>query len=110
MAAKTEEKKGYAVIATGGKQYLVRQGDKVEVELLGVEPGAKVEIESVLAVSDGKTLKVGTPEIKGAKVVCKAIENIKADKVVSFKKKRRKGFKKKIGHRQKYTVLSVEKL
>lgn len=110
MPAKKEEGKGYAVIATGGKQYLVRQGDKVEVELLGVEPGAKVEITSVLAISDGKTLKVGTPEVKGAKVVCTAVENNKADKVISFKKKRRKGFKKKIGHRQNHTVLSVEKL
>ena len=110
MPAKKAENKGYAVIATGGKQYLVKEGDKVEVELLGVEPGAKVEITSVLAISDGKTLKVGTPEVKGAKVVCKAVENIRADKVISFKKKRRKGFKKKIGHRQNYTVLSVEKL
>jgi len=110
MPTKKAESKGYAVIATGGKQYLVKQGDKLEVELLGVEPGESVEITSVLAHSDGKSLKVGTPELKGAKVVCKVVENIKADKVVSFKKKRRKGYKKKIGHRQKLTVLTVEKL
>jgi large subunit ribosomal protein L21 len=110
MPAKTSENTGYAVIATGGKQYMVREGDKVTVELLDVEPGEKVEITAVLAVSDGKTLKVGTPEIEGAKVVCTAIEHNKADKVISFKKKRRKGFKKKIGHRQNHTVLSVEKL
>ncbi len=110
MPAKAKENKGYAVIATGGKQYLVKQGDKLEVELLDVEPGSKVEITSVMAISDGKTLKVGTPEVKGAKVVCTAVEHTKADKVISFKKKRRKGFKKKIGHRQNHTVLSIEKL
>lgn len=110
MPAKTSENKAYAVIATGGKQYMVRQGDKIEVELLGVEPGASVEIADVLALSDGKTLKVGKPGVEGAKVVCKAVENTRAPKVTSFKKKRRKGFKKKIGHRQQLTVLSVEKL
>lgn len=110
MPTKKPENKGYAVIATGGKQYLVKQGEKLEVELLGVEPGESVEITSVLALSDGETLKVGTPEVEGAKVVCKVVENKRADKVISFKKKRRKGFKKKIGHRQNLTVLSVEKL
>jgi len=96
----------YAVIETGGKQYLVSKDDMVKIEKLDVEPGKKVDIK-VLAISDGKTLKVGTPEIKDAKVTLEIAKTYKGEKVVSFKKKRRKGFTKKIGHRQHVTLAKV---
>ena len=97
----------YAVVETGGKQYRVKAGDTLKVELLEGEVGGKVD-RTVLAVSDGKTLTVGKPVVKGAKVSASIVEHTKAPKVVAFKKKRRKGYKRKVGHRQPLTVLRVE--
>jgi large subunit ribosomal protein L21 len=98
----------YAVVETGGKQYRVSKGSIVEVELLDGEAGAKVTLPRVLAISDGTELKVGTPEISGASVAAQIVAQFRAPKVVSFKKKRRKGFHKKIGHRQELTRIQVE--
>lgn len=97
----------YAVVGTGGKQYLVKAGDTLKVELLEGEAGSTVTLDSVLALSDGKTLTVGTPFVKGAKVSAEIVERMKMPKVVAFKKKRRKGYKRKVGHRQQLTVLRV---
>lgn len=97
----------YAVVGTGGKQYLVKAGDTLKVELLEGEAGSTVTLDSVLALSDGKTLTVGTPFVKGASVKAEIVERVKAPKVVAFKKKRRKGYKRKVGHRQQLTVLRV---
>lgn len=99
----------YAVVETGGKQYRVKAGDTLKVELLEGEAGGTVEL-AVLAVSDGTTLTVGKPVVKGAKVSASIVEHMKAPKVVAFKKKRRKGYKRKVGHRQPLTVLRVEKI
>ena len=99
----------YAVVETGGKQYRVKAGDTLKVELLDGDAGKVVEL-AVLAVSDGKKLTVGAPVVKGAKVSASIIEHTKADKVVAFKKKRRKGYKRKVGHRQPLTVVRVEKI
>jgi large subunit ribosomal protein L21 len=99
----------YAVVETGGKQYRVVAGDTLNVELLEGEAGGMVEL-TVLAVSDGKTLTVGKPVVKGVKVSASIVEHMKAPKVVAFKKKRRKGYKRKVGHRQPLTVLRVEKI
>jgi len=91
----------YAVIETGGKQYRVQQGDVVSVELIeGAEAGQSVEITRVLAVNDGTGLKVGVPTVEGAKVLAEVVEEYRAPKVVAFKKKRRKGYHRKVGHRQ----------
>jgi large subunit ribosomal protein L21 len=98
----------YAVVETGGKQYRVQKGTVLEVELLEGEPGSKVTIPRVLAISDGTELKVGTPDIGGASLAAEIVAHIRAPKVVSFKKKRRKGFHKKIGHRQELTRIKVE--
>jgi large subunit ribosomal protein L21 len=100
----------YAVVETGGKQYRVKAGDRIRVERLRVDVGASFEIRPVLAVSDGKKLEIGTPEVEGVKVASVVVEHVRGDKVVSFKQKRRKGFSKKIGHRQELTVLKVEKI
>jgi large subunit ribosomal protein L21 len=98
----------YAVISTGGKQYLVRAGETLRVEKLAAAVGAPVELGPVLAASDGTQLRVGKPAVAGAKVTAKVVEHTLADKVVSFKKKRRKGYHRKVGHRQDVTVLHVE--
>lgn len=91
----------YAVIETGGKQYRVQKDDVVSIELLdGVEASQTVEFDRVLAVNDGSGLKVGKPTVEGAKVTAEALEIFRAPKVVAFKKKRRKGYHRKVGHRQ----------
>ncbi|MEI6788608.1 MAG: 50S ribosomal protein L21 [bacterium] len=97
----------YAVIGTGGKQYRVQAGDTLKVEILEGEAGSAVTLESVLALSNGTDLKVGTPFVKGAKVVAEIVERTKGPKVVAYKKKRRKGYSRKVGHRQPLTVLRV---
>ncbi len=100
----------YAVIETGGKQYRVEAGNKIDVERLPGEVGAEVEVKNVLALSDGTALKVGTPFVEGASVVLTVVEHFRADKVVSFKKKRRKGYHRKVGHRQEMTRVEVKSI
>ena len=99
----------YAIIATGGKQYKVEEGDIVRVEKLDVEAGAAYTFDQVLAVSDGK-LVVGCPTVKGATVTATVVENAKAKKVIVYKYKRKSGYHKKNGHRQQYTALKIEKI
>ena len=98
----------YAVIRTGGKQYQVSGGDLLRVEKLAGSVGDTVEIEDVLLVADGETVKIGRPLVEGAKVTATIAEQGKAKKVLIFKKKRRKGYKVKRGHRQPYTLLKID--
>ena len=100
----------YAVVSTGGKQYRVQEGDVLFVEKLNAEVDSIVELTEVLAVSNGESLKVGTPVVEGAKVVAKVIAQGKAKKITVFKYKAKKDYRKKTGHRQSYTKLVVEKI
>ena len=100
----------YAIIRTGGKQYQVAAGDKLRVEKLQGNVGDTVELSDILMVVDGEDVKIGQPVIEGAKVVAKITEQGKADKVIVFKMKRRKGYRVKRGHRQQYTALSIEEI
>ncbi len=100
----------YAVVETGGKQYRVQTGDTLNVEKLDAEVGAKVTLDQVLALSDGQSLTVGKPIIEGAAVQAVVEDQIRGDKIFNFKKKRRKGYTRKIGHRQSLTVLKVESI
>lgn len=100
----------YAVVSTGGKQYRVQEGDVLFVEKLNAEVDSTVELTEILAVSNGETLKVGTPVVEGAKVVAKVIAQGKAKKVTVFKYKAKKDYRRKNGHRQPYTKLVVEKI
>ena len=93
----------FAVIKTGGKQYRVKKDDVIEVEKLDVEKGAKITIDQVLMID----AKVGAPMISGAKVEAEVIDQIKDDKVIIFKKKRRQNYRRKNGHRQNLTVLKI---
>lgn len=100
----------YAVIQTGGKQYRVEAGQTIEIERLADEAGQEVKITSVLALSDGSTLKVGTPFVDGATVVLAVQEHFRGEKVINFKKKRRKGYHRKMGHRQELTRAVVKSI
>jgi large subunit ribosomal protein L21 len=97
----------YAVIRTGGKQYKVAKNDVVVVEKLAAEKGKTVELGDVLMVIDGATAKVGAPTLAGAKVTATVLEQAKGEKVIVFKKRRRKNSRRKNGHRQFETTLRI---
>ena len=100
----------YAVIETGGKQYRVAEGDVVRVELLPEEVGAQVAIESVNLLATDEQVHVGTPTVAGAIVRATVVERGRGPKVIAFKKKRRKGYRRKIGHRQEFTALKIDEI
>ncbi len=100
----------YAVIETGGKQYKVSEGDVIYVEKLDTEAGETITFDKVLAVSDGENLTVGTPLVEGATVSAKVEKQGKSKKIYVFKMKRKKNERKKKGHRQPYTKVTVEKI
>ena len=100
----------YAIIRTGGKQYRVAKDDVISVEKLSGEAGATVEFGEVLMIGDGAAAAVGDPLVAGAKVMAKVLEQTRADKILVFKKKRRKGYRRTQGHRQDITVLRVTEL
>lgn len=97
----------YAVIETGGKQYKVEAGQELYIEKLDVEADAKVVFDKVLAVGGDDGIKVGSPYVKGAKVNAKVIKNGKAKKITVFTYKPKKNEKRKMGHRQPYTKVSI---
>lgn len=99
----------YAVIETGGKQYRVQEGDTIMIEKMDVQAGDKVTFDKVLVLNDGKELKVGTPYLD-ASVSASVVENGKAKKVIIFKYKAKKDYRKKQGHRQPYTMVKIESL
>ena len=98
----------YAIIATGGKQYKVAEGDVIKVEKLGVEAGETVTFDNVIAIGDNG-LKVGS-DVANANVTASVIENGKGKKVIVYKYKRKTGYHKKNGHRQQYTKVKIEKI
>src|SRR5699024_3907908 len=99
----------YAIIATGGKQYKVSEGDIITIEKLGVEAGETVTFDQVLAVSnDG--LKIGNPTVENATVEASVVKNGRAKKVIIYKYKRKTSYHKKNGHRQCYTQVKIEKI
>ena len=100
----------YAVIETGGKQYRVQEGDVLKVEKLDIQEGETVEVSQVFAVVDEENVSLGTPLVEGAKVVLKVLEHGKGEKIIIFKYKPKKGYKKKQGHRQPYTKVQIEKI
>lgn len=97
----------YAIIQSGGRQFRVEPGDVVDVELLEVEPGKKTVFEEVLLAADESGVKIGEPLVKGAKVTAEVVEQRKGPKLVSYKFRRRKGYHRTVGHRQKLTRVKV---
>ena len=100
----------YAVLETGGKQYRVTAGDKLEVERLVVEVGQPFTFEKVLLVSRDGQLSIGAPTVSGAKVLADVLEHKRGEKDTIWKMKRRKGYHKKQGHRQELTVVQVKEI
>ena len=99
----------YAILATGGKQYKVAEGDIITIEKLGVEAGEKVTFDQVLAIG-GEELKVGTPTVSGATVEASVVKEGRGKKVIVYKYKRKTGYHKKNGHRQAFTQVKIEKI
>lgn len=97
----------FAVIRTGGKQYKVKKDDKILVEKIEAKQGDSVKIDDILLVSDGKTSKIGSPALAGAKVEAKVVEQTRGPKVIIFKKKRRQNYRRKRGHRQDLTLIQI---
>ncbi len=98
----------YAVIRTGGKQYRVSPGDVIRVEKLAGEPGAEVQFTEVLmAADDNAAVRLGAPLLSGARVTAQVVEHGKAKKILIFKKKRRKNYRRRQGHRQQFTAVRV---
>lgn len=100
----------YAVIETGGKQYKVSEGDTIFVEKLGTEEGEAVKFDKVLIIGNDDKVTVGTPVVDGASVEGKVLKNGKAKKIYVFKMKRKKNYRRKIGHRQPYTKIEITKI
>ena len=97
----------YALIETGGKQYQVSKGQKLNIERLEVESGEEIAIDKVLMLSDGKKVKLGNPCLKDHIVKLKVIEHTRGEKIIVFKKKRRKDYKRKHGHKQDLSRVEV---
>ncbi len=97
----------YAVVKTGGKQYRVSAGEKLKIEKLPADVGSELLLDEVLLVGGGEALKIGNPIVKGATVKAKVVSHGLAEKVMSFKLRRRKNSKRHLGHRQSYTEIQI---
>jgi large subunit ribosomal protein L21 len=100
----------FAVIRTGSKQYKVQEGDTIDVELLDVEPGQSAVFNEVLLIANGETVSVGQPTVPGASVTGEVLGEIKGDKVIAFKYKRRQGYHRTVGHRQRRLRVKIGKI
>jgi len=100
----------FAVIKTGGKQYIVEPGTKLKIEKLDAKEEKEIKFSEVLLLEKNKKLEVGTPFIKGAKVIGKVLKQGKAKKVIIFKYKAKKRYRKKTGHRQLFTEVEITKI
>lgn len=100
----------YAVVETGGKQYKVSVGETVDVEKLPFEVGETIELDRVLLVADGDEVHVGRPTVEGAKVLATVTEHVKGPKIIVFKYRPRERYRRKKGHRQVYTRLTINEI
>lgn len=100
----------YAIVDINNKQYKVEEGKFVLVDLMGQEAGSKVTLDKILMVSDGKSVNLGKPTVEGASISAEVLGNIKDKKVIVYKMRPKKGYRRKQGHRQQYTKLKIEKI
>ncbi len=98
----------YAIVDIAGQQFKVEKDNKIFVHRLAHEEGAEVEFDNVMLIDQDGNVNVGAPTIEGAKVKAKVLTHVKGDKVIIFKKKRRKGYKKKNGHRQQFSQIQIQ--
>jgi large subunit ribosomal protein L21 len=97
----------FAIVEIAGQQFKVQKDQKVYVHRLAAEAGSKLEFDRVLLVDNDGKISIGAPAIEGAKITAEVIDHVKGDKVIVFRKKRRKGYKKKNGHRQQFTAINI---
>ena len=97
----------YAVFKTGGKQYRATTGDVIKVEKINAEKGATVELDQVLMIGEGEDVKIGTPYLEGGKVTATVVDHGRRDKIKVIKFKRRKSYRKQMGHRQYFTQIEI---
>lgn len=100
----------YAIIESGGKQYRVEAGDEIDVELIEPETDGKVKFTRVLFLNDGKLTKIGSPHLDKHSVMGELVQEVKGPKVIAFKYKRRKGIRRKVGHRQRYSRVKITEI
>ena len=100
----------YAVLETGSKQYRVTAGDTLEIERLDIEAGQPVTFDRVLMVNNGGQVSLGSPTVANATVTADVVEHIRGDKKLTFKMRRRKGYRKTIGHRQELTIVKIKEI
>jgi large subunit ribosomal protein L21 len=97
----------YAIIETGGKQYRVEKGDIIDIELLDAKNDGQVEFKQVLFINNGSAIKIGKPYLDQSAVKGELVSEVKGPKVVAYKYKRRKGYRRKVGHRQRYSRVKI---
>lgn len=100
----------YAIVDINNKQYKVEEGKYILVDLMGKEAGSKVTLDKILMVSDGKSVNLGKPLVEGASISAEVLGNIKDKKVIVYKMRPKKGYRRKQGHRQQFTKLKIEKI
>ena len=100
----------YAIVEIAGQQFKVEKHDEIFVHRLEGEPGTKVEFREVLLVDHDGKISIGTPHVEGSKITGKIVEHVRGDKVIVFKKKKRKGFQKETGHRQNFSKVLIENI
>jgi len=100
----------YAIVEIAGQQFKVEKDNKIFVHRLDKNEGDKVEFEQVLLVDDEGAIQIGAPAVAGAKISAKVLGHVRGDKVIIFKKKRRKGYQKRSGHRQDFTQIEIESI
>jgi large subunit ribosomal protein L21 len=100
----------HAIFETGGKQYRVKEGDVLFIEKLPNEPDEKITFSNVLAITKDKDSKIGAPYVEGAQVEASVVKSGKSKKIIVYKMRRRKGYRRKQGHRQPYTKVTIEKI
>jgi len=100
----------YAVVEVGSFQYKVSEGDTIEVNRLDEKPGKSITLDPVLIYAHGKDIRIGQPQLKDIKVKARVVDHTLDEKKIAFKHRRRKGYTRKVGHRQKLTALMIEKI
>ena len=100
----------FAIVNIAGKQYRVAEGDQIKVASLGTETGKKIKFDQVLLMNDGKNIRIGEPIVKDVSISGTVLDNGRERKVIVFKKKRRKGYKRKNGHRQSFSLIQIDEI
>lgn len=100
----------YAIVEIAGQQFKVEKNDEIFVHRLESEPGTTIELKEVLLIDNDGKVNVGMPHVEGSSITCKVLEHARGDKVIVFKKKRRKGFQKSTGHRQDFSKILIENI